>query len=506
MKVFLFYSNQMKSKKLVSRLVSIGLGVAMVISTPATFAFEWVEDTPVFIFGEQPSSATEHERQPSLEFSESNRSGLSESVDKSSPLKHQISQIDLEILLLKAELALQNSDLKGLQQYLQALEKLDLPAGFQQRFDELKGALDKAKPNQMLKFLGFQQNFEFPMSDPNAVVAVILPMSGRYQQVSQQLYDSLESALDIYGFQGRLLRFDSMAYANVFRLWDDLRHYNPGFIFGPLQKTVIDDWHHLDTDIPTLYFNDIDNTLFAYEKALSPSKFGQVKKLASYIERQQFERVLLVIGPSKKARETADDFKLQSYTLNKKRSIFDFPVDKNLSESFFRALGVADSKNRAKVLSRIVYRPVDYEKRSRQDIDVVVSILNPSEAIQISPLMSFYDLKSTPHLWLPANTLQVHDLTHYQNSFQQTVGVLPEYLYQSYLSQDFEKNQQSGIFYALGQVAVEIANQAQFLSQQDWLIDTSQGQVEANQDGRFYLLPNLFWMDKGKIDPVGVVK
>ncbi|WP_321276168.1 penicillin-binding protein activator [Thiomicrorhabdus indica] len=490
----------MSSKRLwknwVKTLNVIGLGVASLCLSPATFAFEWMEETPVFIFGEPTEEDSSASRKNSA------HSEDSRSENNKTELQQQINQIDLEILMLKAELALQNSDLKGLQNYLEELEGFQLPPGFQERFNELKGQLNAFQPNQILQFFGLQQAFEFPMSDPNAVVAVVLPFTGKYTNVSQQLFSSLNQALQIYGYQGRIVRFDTMAYPNVFRLWEALRSSSPSFIFGPLQKETIDDWHRLDTGIPTLYFNDVEQTLFSYEKALSPSSLGSVRKLAKYLADHQYEHAVVLMDDTKKAKELADDLAIQWQNYSPNSQLMSYTIGNNFSQSFSEASGVSNSENRATVLQRIVRRPIEAERRARQDIQVVISIAAPAKSIQVAPLLKFHGLGQVEHIWLPSRTIQVRDLNLYLNSWQSTMGLLPQYLYQSYLDQAIEDNFETGIFYALGQVAVEIVNQAEFLSQKDWLLMTENGQVEANRDGRFYLLPSMYWLDKQEILPV----
>ena len=138
------------SKVIVAKSRVICLALLLDLFSPATFAFEWKQ--------ESPSSQTSV-------------------VSPSEALQQQITQIDLEILVLKAELALQNGDLKGLQHYLNELNGLDLPPVFAERVQQLQQQADAGKPNTVLRFLGFEPAFTFPMNDPRAVVAVVLPMT-----------------------------------------------------------------------------------------------------------------------------------------------------------------------------------------------------------------------------------------------------------------------------------------------------------------------------------------
>lgn len=477
------------------------LGTAMMLFASANFAFDWVDETPVFIFGE-PSASVESTGQHSSAKASSFPQTNLPNEQRSDQLQQQISQIDLEILMLKTELAIQNSDLQAAQRYIQEMEDWLLPPQFQQRFTELKAQVEALMPNQLLKFLGFSSSFDFPMHDPKAVVAVILPISGKYAIVAETLLSSLKSALDLYGYQGQIKTFDSSAYPNMFRLWEALRNYQPAFVFGPLQKSLMEDWHHLNTGIPTLYFNDANTTLFSYEKSLSPGSIGPIRKATRYLSDHGYERVLVFSHENSKSQNLAESLQLQWFQTDPNVQVLKATLADNLSDNLADALGVKYSRQRAQVLSRIVYRPVEFETRSRQDVQAIVSVLEPAQAIQVSPILEFHGLSDVPHFWLPAKNLNVDDLNLYRDSWQATTGFFPSYLYQAFLNQEIHSKNTTGIFYALGQVAVEIVNQARFLSGKDWMLDSRYGQVEANQNGSFYLFPAVYWLDQGQISPL----
>lgn len=458
----------------------------------ATFAFEW-NQVPVYLFGKSSEAPPQEAAQAPSSPEQGSPSGASKA------LQQQLSQIDLEILLLRSELALQNGDLIALQKYLDELGRLTLPPAFAARFQELTQALGASNPNPILRFLSFESGFEFPMHDPKAVVAIVLPFSGKYADVSSQLLQSLKETLAVYGFEGQIVEFDSMRYANAFELWERLKQYQPSFIFGPLQKELIAEWHSLDTRVPTLYFNDVQSTLFAYEKALSPAQSGQVRKVALYLSRHGFEQVLVLANQDPKTQELSQALQLFWNASDQLVQISVFPIEENVSLSLAKAFGVEASENRAKVLQKIVRRPVEIESRSRQDVQALISLAEPSSAIQISPILEFYQLDQVQHFWFPSKSLKNAELSLYQNTWQSTTGFLPAYQVEEVLSSESLKENQSGIFYALGQVAIEIANQAEFLAQKDWILETPYGQVEANRNGQFYLLPTAYWLDKGEM-------
>jgi len=459
------------------------LAFLSIFASSASFAFDWGS-----LFGGK------EEREPP------SRSTQSQELSNEELLNAEISIIDLEILTLKAELAQERGDISALRNHLQALKKYRyIPPNFQQRINELQRYLDQSKePSGFGSLFGLSPEFTFPMNDSRAVVAVVLPLSGNYAKASKTILAELRHSLSIQGFRGRIVEFDTLAYSNVFRLWDQVNAYSPKFIFGPMQKIMIEEWHQLDTQIPTLYFNDLAQSLFSYEKALSPSSGGQVRKVANALTQGGFERALILSDGSVKGTELAEALQ-QRWLAESPASLIDIQVvNKSVSEAMSQAVGVDASKQRASILRRVVRRSIESEAEPRKDLQVVVSLLSPAQAVQISPALKYYGLAEVQHYWFPSGKLRVADLEHFQNSWQATTAFLPSYLLDASQETESYGQNQTGIFHALGSVAAEIVNQAEFLSKRDWLISTSYGQVEANRNGQLYLLPTAYWLDKGK--------
>ena len=456
----------------------------------ATFAFSLGE---LFGFGRSDDHQADRQEQ-AMPREEAGRSA--------DPIQDQIKQIDQEILILRAELALKNGDIKALQDQVDALEASGVLPIYTSRVEQLKSYLTQSqKAPSLFEFLGLSgSRFEVDLTDPNAVVAIVLPMSGDYQRAGSSLSNGIESALKAQGFKGEIFHFDTEQYGNLYLLWERLKNFKPTLIFGPLKKLNIQAWHDLQTGVPTIYLNDASVNYQAHEKSLSPSRSGGTLKLVDYLHNNFYKGALLLTEDNERSNLLIDEF----LALNNQ---FDHPltydiqvIDKSVDDGIEKGLGIEESKARAAVLGKRIRRSLEFVPRSRKDLDAVVSLMPAQKAVQVSPFLDLFQLSEVKHLWFSPQVPKLTDLTLYQQSWQKTYGFLPAYLYQSYQQKVNSRPQaETGIFNALGTAAVEILTFSDQFNQRDWLIKTSVGQVETRPTGQFYLLPSVYLLDNAKV-------
>ncbi|MBO1924484.1 penicillin-binding protein activator [Thiomicrorhabdus sp. 6S3-12] len=477
----------MMNLKRKSWLLALSLSLSY---SSATFAFSFGE---LFGFGSDASSEKKSQQSEA------------KAEQSSEAMQSQLEQIDQEILILRAELAIKNGDIKSLRRYVEQLESAGVLPIYEARVEQLKRYLKREKGMPSLfEFLGLQgSSFEFDLQNPDATIALVLPMSGDYRRAGTRILQGMEQALQRLGYKGQLVRFDTEEYGSLFSLWERLKHYQPDLIIGPLKKLNIEAWHDLQTGIPTLYLNDAPLHYFSNEKSLSPGRSGGLSKLVNHIHENFHRGALVLVKDGDKAMGLVDEFAaLNAQSANPVP--FDTQiVEKSLDDSIEEGLGIRESKTRATVLRKQIRRSIEYVPRSRKDFDVVVSLLPSKDAVQVSPFLDLYQLSDTRHLWFSPQAPKLTDLSLYQTSWQKTYAFLPAYLYDAYQqSVNFRPEAETGIFYALGTAAIEILTLSEQFDQQNWLINTSVGQVETRLSGQFYLLPSVYLLDAAKVTPV----
>ncbi|WP_173271259.1 penicillin-binding protein activator [Thiosulfatimonas sediminis] len=473
------------------RILVAALGIGLGYSS-ATFAFSLGE---LFGFGRSDES---NPQQAAAEKTQS----ANQPVDS---MEQQIKQIDQEILILRAELALKNGDISQLQQQINQLEASGVLPLFVERVAQLKTHLEqgKSKPS-LFEFLGLTgTRFDVDLTDPNAVVAIVLPMSGDYQRVGSSLSLGIESALKKQGFKGQIYHFDTEQYGNLYLLWERLKNFQPNLIFGPLKKLNIQAWHDLQTGVPTLYLNDAPINYQSYEKSLSPSRSGGMLKSVDYLHKNFYKGALLLAQDDERAALLLDEFNALNNQQAKSMPYAVQRIETSVDDGIEKGLGIEESKARAAVLRKRIARTIEFVPRSRQDLDAVLSLLPANQAVQVAPFLNLYQLSHVKHLWFAPQVPKLTDLTLYQTAWQETYAFLPTYLYQSYQQEvNLRPQAESGIFNALGTAAVEILTFSDQFDQRDWLINTSVGQVETRPTGQFYLLPAVYFLNNAKVVPV----
>lgn len=77
-------------------------------------------------------------------------------------------------------------------------------------------------------------------------------------------------------------------------------------------------------------------------------------------------------------------------------SDYRFKNQKEYSSLIEQATGVADSKERARAMRRLIGEAIEFEPRRRQDIDIVFLVARPSEARQLKPTLNFHYASDIP--------------------------------------------------------------------------------------------------------------
>lgn len=423
------------------------------------------------------------------------------SIESSASKLHQVKRLDQEILILRAEMSKKNGDVNQVENYVNQLEKQFVLPEFTARVARLKSYLASAPRTSTSLFSMFSmaKSVSLSMDDQNAVVAIVLPVSGVYGEVGLQLQKSLEEGLQRAGFAGKLIALDLALYDSVFEAWEILKYYEPDFIFGPLQKSKIAEWQDLKTGVETLYFND--TTVFtSYEFSLSPAKSAGLEQIFQLLNQGLYQRVLVLKNSDESSQTLEQAFNQAWLKLYLPNDYIAIEINKTIGQSIDEGLNVEKSKERQAVLKRNLQQTLEFAPRVRKDIEAVVSFIPQNQAIQVAPYLNFLSTtESITHIWYPSKTPSVSYLMNHLDAWQQTFAILSPFLAETFQnnSPSSHLSSKNGLFHALGQVAIEIVNKPNESSNVDSLVDTAYGTYVRNANGQFHLLPNVYWVDNG---------
>ncbi|VAW46775.1 hypothetical protein MNBD_GAMMA03-1647 [hydrothermal vent metagenome] len=426
----------------------------------------------------------------------------------------QVLYIDQEILILKAELAQQYGHTNELRNYLNQLDEMTVLPVFQNRFEHLKHFLmapkmnpSPLKPIHQVPVLNTNTYLTVNHIQPldflsegggkNSVIAILLPLTEAYEQVGNQLLESLTNALETIGFKGTLVVLDTVLHDSSFEIWQLLQHYEPNFIFGPLRKSVATQWQALNTGVPTLYFNEMP-FLYGTERALSPSRSKGIEILLRFMEERDEQNILVLTDNHPVSQQLESDFYASWLAINSQGKYLHQTIDKTVGEAVEFASNIKRSKDRYLWLQKVVQHSLVFQPRAREDIDLVISFLSERNAMQVSPILDFYRLNSISRIWFPIQTPKVSFLKKNLSSWNHSYVVFPPYLSQNVQPRAAESlvSEKIGLFYALGQVAVEIVTNSTVSDGLELFLETEFGLIRSNSSGQFYLWPMIYWVDQ----------
>ncbi len=430
-------------------------------------------------------------------------------------LENQVDRIDQEIILLRAELARQNSDVNQVQIYINQLSRMVVLPIFQQRLAVLRLYLSTAKTSSQTLghslnsasdsylYVGSIEPLKFPDALEKSIVVVLLPLTGPYEQAGNKVLAGLTKSLEVISFQGSLAVFDTALYETVFELWEVVKYYDPDFIFGPLQKQTAQQWQELNTGIPIFYFNSMDR-LFGHERALSLTKSKGLDQVLSILNNSQFQSVLVLTDPSESSKKLESEF-YQAWSSSNSRGQYQHqPIEGTVGQSIEAAMNIQRSRGRYHWLQRVTESTLEFTPRPRQDFEAVVTLIPQNKAIQVGPILDFHQLNQVTHIWYPSQAPNLDSLRKSLASWQQTYAILPVYNQADFTLNKSNSQQQdrNGLFYALGQVAIEIVKNPAVSDGQGLYVDTEFGALVSNTVGQFHLLPVVYWVDQGVVERV----
>ena len=448
---------------------------------------------------ESEKKTTSNENSKSTVLQQQNSEEHEETSQSKQPLDRQIKSIDAEILLLKAELSRKNGEPTHVKAYLDSLKAVDkslLSPMMQLRIKKLEAYLQQSSPDKVDELGELDYVFN------SKRVVVLLPLTGDYGQVGQAIKKGLEKE-----FSSVKLRFyDTEVFDSMLELWNLIKLSQPTFIIGPLRQGKAQVLNDFDTRIPTLLLNEVDSPK-SYVRSISLNRDKNVRFLIKQLVEHQLKGISLIVDSTKASQDMLKAFQQNwaQYDEAHPNEVKGFRVsvqqlDKRMDSTIGRLVNADRSRIRKNWLQKNIKHKLHFDEYSRQDLDVVVSLVTERKAIQVPPLLRFYHLGSVQHFWLPSELPTVKNFKKGIGFWRNTYALLPKYfanaVIQSIQSGEVDDSQ-VGIFYAFGLLAAKIAESANDLNvqQQSSLL----GRVVLNKRREPTLLPEEYWLNRGRI-------
>lgn len=415
----------------------------------------------------------------------------------------RIRLIDYEILLLKAEIALRNNDLIAFVQHMQQLESQQTPDKFVNRFDYLQQQMQLIDTNSP------QPSVEFTSAADAQNIVVLLPLSGPYAEAGQAILAPIQQAFA----NKKVYVIDTELYADMAELARLVNLFNPDLIVGPLEPHKAEPFLQNNINKPTLLFTSIQQS-YAHVISLASSAKANAAALQPLLSQVKPQYVAWLVDSSpvsdpliaavedqfNQADLEGIDFPLRSEAaMVIEPELLKNGVDKSLA----RLVGAEQSSARVNWLKRTIDRSIESNQYVRQDKSLLIAAVPHQPAIQLAPLMGYYGF-NYPIIWVPTQLPDTKTFNLSLGSWQKTYALLPRYfVYEQALSN--KKNQENiniGLFSALAEVAVEMIRRSE--QPKPYVINSQIGRIEVKSDGQYYLLPELFELNNGRMKRISL--
>lgn len=408
------------------------------------------------------------------------------------PLSNQqsaIRLIDYEILLLRAEIALRNSDQASFRQFMQQLQSQSTPSQFVERIATLQQQLMLMTENTpQLALVNFDQ------ASKAEVIVILLPLSGDYAEAGQALLKPIQQALA----DKKTYVIDTSLYEDMFELWGLVKLFQPGLIIGPLERHKAESFLAIAEPIPTFLFTSVE-TDAPYIRSLASPSLANAAKFVDAFSAVDLKQVAWISDHSRRAEEIVESV-VDQYAVDN-QDVFTPKVEKlvgGLDKSLARLLGVEQSQARKNWLQRTLGRDIEHISHVREDKKMIAALMSSQYAMQLKPLLDYY-ARPLQVIWIPTEMAEVKNFNATLGFWQQTYALLPTHFVKK-IDGKTKKNTEEvdvGLFYALADITIEMLRHAD--RPLPYEFQSAIGRVEVQADGKYYIFPEFYELNEGHV-------
>ncbi|TDR20819.1 penicillin-binding protein activator [Marinicella litoralis] len=325
----------------------------------------------------------------------------------------------------------------------------------------------------------------------NQKVAVLLPFSGRFEQVAKAVQKGLlTAALSDQNTGNELMFFDTgSAGENFATAFYSAQEYQADMIIGPLDKSSIETLEIMpEPTIPVVLLNQSESNYHQF--TLSPE--GEAETVAAKMIADGVSRVLIMAPNDTWGERMTQAFAQKFVDLGgqiQNNSYFQ-PEQNDYSAQLRQILGLVESQLRAKNLQQFLKLNLHSEEVVRSDVDAIFLAAKPSFARLMIPQLKFHRAADIPvysssHVFDGLNNEQ-----HNKDLEGVKFAISPVELQSSELFEslpfDLKKIKQDRKLFAFGYDAYQLISRLVWMSRVNTgLVDGLTGKVSLDINGHF---------------------
>ena len=263
---------------------------------------------------------------------------------------------------------------------------------------QLAGFKPKAAPviNQFDQKTGYQSELlkalklRLQGQKPIKQVGVLLPFSGKYKSIGEQVRNGMLKAYMASDQKITLKFYDSGNVNQVLALYHRAKQEGADLVLGPLSKEAVDKLAGQNiTDVIAL--NSSDNTSFRSFNYRTQSEGAQI---AQQLRGSGFERIAILTSENSRDLKIAHSLKKEWLSGQKNHAVLSiYPSkDLNLRKALGDLINEEQSQARHNNLRWMLGRKLEFFPRPRKDLQAIVLIDKPEQVAVFYPQFAFYAL------------------------------------------------------------------------------------------------------------------
>lgn len=228
-------------------------------------------------------------------------------------------------------------------------------------------------------------------------IAVLLPLSGPWsapgRATQDGIMDAYYRALENHSTLAKIKLYDTNQ-SDVKALYSKAINQGADFVIGPLLKPNVEAIASISHPVPTLALNRAQPSYFSnnrnfYQFALSP--VDEATQVAQKAFNDGHRNTLIIAPKGSWGESIANAYQKETQKLGGKVIGHYYYTKKDaLNTNIKSILGIEDSEQRKRSMTRLLGKKIKFFPRLRQDIDAIFLVALPSDARQIRPLLKFY--------------------------------------------------------------------------------------------------------------------
>lgn len=216
-------------------------------------------------------------------------------------------------------------------------------------------------------------------------IAVLLPFSSNFRQHAEAIQQGILAASA--NQQARLIFIDSMT--DVATLQQQLATEQVDFVIGPLLKEQVDAIsQQADWTIPTLFLNGKTDVAqqSAHKFYFSLSVEDEAHQMAMLFKQKNYKQPVLMASRNPLSQRMAEQFGRDwKQVAGKEPEVYWFADQAGMESTIKQLLETAASEQRIREISQLAGENVKAEPHSRQDIDAIYLLADPSQTRLLKP-------------------------------------------------------------------------------------------------------------------------